>query len=163
MRSINAPWAVSQDRPTTPEGILRNYLQKHPLYLPSQVVYYNQNGGGKQNIFINWQSGKYRLGPDPQKLYGRLNYFDAQISPAEKIFFLLHIEIESENRGKGWGLMLYQILEEIAQEFDCSEIKMTASGWTNTGEKRADYLVRKLGYEIINPNNGINEVRKEFK
>lgn len=183
MRSIKAPWEVSQDRPDTEEGVIRRLLEKHPLYRPEQNIFYREQISSpyredvevpllvetgflncdpkdypvKKHIFIHWSKNHND------------HYFDAQISPCGhplapvKTFFVLNVEIEPENRGKGWGLMLYQILEQIAQEFGCNNIQMTASGWTNTGEKRSDYLSRKLGYKILNSRSSVHEVQKDIQ
>lgn len=74
-------------------------------------------------------------------------HFDVNI--IDDLFYLLSIQITKENRGKGLGLKLYNILEKIAKELNCNKIVQTPSGWTKTGESRESYLMRK-GWTLEN-------------
>jgi GNAT superfamily N-acetyltransferase len=59
------------------------------------------------------------------------------------ICYLLDIKLQEKHRGQGYGDALYKILEEVARELGCSQIRQTPSGWTRTGETRKDYLMRR--------------------
>jgi len=82
-------------------------------------------------------------------------HFDVNI--IGNTFYLLSIELETKDRGKGHGKSLYKILEDIAKQTGCSKIEMTASGWTKSGVPRAEYMM-SLGYEVIG-----YTAKKEFK
>ena len=71
------------------------------------------------------------------------------------VLYVLSIGVSEENRGKGHGDKLYQILEHIAKDAGCKKVQMTASGRTKTGESRKDYLLRR-GYKELG-----NEVYKD--
>lgn len=137
-RLITEPWEVTQDKPT-PADILRKHLETYPLYNAEQEVYYREDA---DNIYMNWHAD-----PPGTHHMNRTTYFDVQITG--KMFYLLHIQIGAEHRGKGLGFLLYLLLEEIAKELGCHTIEQTPSGWTNTPEKetRMSYVCRKLGYK----------------
>lgn len=82
--------------------------------------------------------------------------FDLNI--IDDILFVLFIQVVKNKRGRGYGRLLYRLVEWIGIRFECKEVRMTPSGWTSSGETRASYLER-LGYELC-PNG---EVRKELK
>jgi len=72
--------------------------------------------------------------------------FDIQISG--NICYNLFTEIAKEFRGKGFGKKLYRVVENIARGSGCDRVRMTASGWTPSGESREKYMLR-LGYHKI--------------
>lgn len=133
-RSIREPWGVSQDE-LTPEEIVRKHLANYPLYKPDQPVFSKED---KNNIYLNWCD-------DPLRQMDRTTCFDAQV--IDKTFYLLHIEVNKQYRGKGYGLLLYLLLEEIAKDLGCHTIEQTPSGCTPGKETRMKYVCRKLGYE----------------
>ena len=59
------------------------------------------------------------------------------------IFYLLYVEIEPTERGKGYGDQLYTLLEQVASDLGCREFRQTPSGTTRGGETRRDYLLRR--------------------
>lgn len=59
------------------------------------------------------------------------------------VFYLLHIEVQREDRGKGYGNRLYEMLTDIAKNLGCRRIEQTPSGRTWRGETRASYLERR--------------------
>ena len=78
----------------------------------------------------------------------------------ENICYLAEINLAKALRGKGIGEAMYKSVEGIAKEMGCRRIVQTASGQTNTGERRGDYLKRKLGYVEISPGAELMEVEK---
>lgn len=67
----------------------------------------------------------------------------ADVNILDGVFYLLHIELRSEDRGRGVGEELYQLFEFAARCLKCRRIEQTPSGWTKTGETRASYLERR--------------------
>lgn len=139
MRSLKEPFSVSQDEPTPLEKV-RKHLETYPLYEASQEIFIKEDD---KNIFINWQTARF---VDDNWHINRGSHFDVQITG--KTMYILHIEVAPEFRGRGFGFLLYLLLEEIAKEFGCHIMEMTPSGWTTTPEKetRMNYVVRKLHY-----------------
>lgn len=68
-------------------------------------------------------------------------YLDINI--LKDVFYLLHIELRKEDRGKGYGGKLYEMLTEVAHQLGCRRIEQTPSGWTPSGDTRASYLQRR--------------------
>ena len=120
-----------------PTEIIRQRLSASPLYKADQIVFFKQDDG---NSYMHWQT---RLVPGNP--YRRGSYFDAQITNG--MFYLLHIQIEEYVRGSGLGFQLYNIIEQLARDFNCHTLEMTPSGWTATKETRMSYVCRKLKYE----------------
>ena len=131
-RSILEPWEISQDRLGMLDRI-KNHLSQHPIYNEGHHLHCLERDG---NVYIGYQTGTSN--------WDRGNYFDVQITG--DTFYLLHIELEEANRGKNHGLLLYQILEQLAKDLGCKRLEMTPSGTTIHGELRQDYLTRKLQY-----------------
>lgn len=69
------------------------------------------------------------------------NYWHANIEA--KVFYLLKIEIEERHRRVGLGSELYGIIEQIAWDVGCEEIRQFPSGWTPRGDTRLSYLMRR--------------------
>lgn len=59
------------------------------------------------------------------------------------VFYLLTIQLPILIRGRGFGGQLYRIIESIAFDLGCREIRQTPSGETMTGESRLNYLLRR--------------------
>jgi GNAT superfamily N-acetyltransferase len=59
------------------------------------------------------------------------------------VFYLLEIWIPQRRRHKGHGQALYEIMERIAADLACRQIRQTPSGWTARGEDRVLYLERR--------------------
>jgi len=121
--------------------ITLKHLRKHPLFKPEHRVLTREISGG-------WWIGYRTTGSNhPQET----THFDVNI--LKDTFFVLHIAVEKEERGKGHGDALYKVLEEIARETKCKKVQMTASGQTPSGESRQDYLLRrgykKFGIEVV--------------
>ena len=72
---------------------------------------------------------------------GHTTHFDLNITNG--VCYLLDIELEKIDRGQGHGAVLYLIIEAIAVELGCREIRQTPSGRTRRGETREEYLVRR--------------------
>lgn len=117
-------------------------LENFPLYFkePDASLHISENKG---NIYIGYLCGKRHTKEDAEKA----TYFNVQIT--DKTFYILSIGIDEACRGVGLGFKLYQILEEIAQDFECDRIEMTPSGTCEGGETRESYVCRKLGYKPI--------------
>lgn len=58
---------------------------------------------------------------------------------------------------RGLGSQLYCVHEEIAEKLGCEAVVMHTSGWTDRGDTRLDYMLRR-GYEQY----GRIEVIKRF-
>lgn len=120
--------------------VVRNHMSSWPLYEDTHQVLSRTIG---ERIWLGYIADVAR--------------WDVNI--IEGIFFLLDIKIIPEQRGKGYGEKLYAILEQIARDLGCSQIRQTPSGWTKTGETRQDYLLRR-GWqcdagEVYKVTNGI--------
>jgi GNAT superfamily N-acetyltransferase len=119
--------------------IVQNHLSNFSLYKLEHHVHCLE----KDNVFyIGYQSDK------SGNLFDRrtTTHFDVQVQ--DGVFYILSIQLEEKFRGKGLGFQLYSILEQMAKNFGCHTIEMTPSGWTQTKETRADYVCRKLGYQM---------------
>lgn len=125
------------------EATMLELMQSWPLYDPSYSLF-----------AIGLESGDWSLGycsPRPRMPWG--TYWDANI--IKGVFYLLHIQIAKKHRGNGYGNALYQILESIAWDLRCPQIRQHPSGNTSTGESRRDYLLRRgwigAGVEVYKP------------
>jgi GNAT superfamily N-acetyltransferase len=112
------------------EKVFADHLVKHPLYESGHI-----------NVFCisdNTWSINYRISNIPQ----RKSEMCFSVNIIKGIFYILHINLPQDQRGKGLGKTLYEILAEIARECGCSQIRQTPSGWTHTQETRESYLLR---------------------
>lgn len=87
---------------------------------------------------------QYGTGPD------RWHGTDFALNIIGDICYLLSIRIDEEHRGKGLGRQLYGVVENIARDLGCREVRMMPSGMTGTKESRRDY-VKRLGYQDREP------------
>lgn len=81
-----------------------------------------------------------------EERHGDYSYAQWKVNIIGDVFYLLTISIPQRRRGKGHGATLYKVLEQIAAELGCREIRQTPSGWAPTGEDRRSYLNRR-GWE----------------
>lgn len=116
-------------------ALMRQRFYTFPLSQVSDIVLYIERDG---NHHITWQTGA--------SVFSRGNHVDIHISG--KKLYLCSIELLPWHRGQGLGYKLYKLVETIARDFGCTEVEQTASGTTHTGESRAEYLRRKLGYTL---------------
>lgn len=75
--------------------------------------------------------------------HGDDSYAQWNINLIGDVFYVLSLSIPPRRRGKGHGDSLYRVLEQIAKEFGCREIRQTPSGWTPRGDTRRQYLNRR--------------------
>lgn len=80
----------------------------------------------------------------PEHIPFRSTYFDLNIKG--DICYLLHIEVEASERGKGHGNQLYRLIEDIARMCGCTMLEQTPSGGP-PHEPRSAYLERR-GYTL---------------
>lgn len=59
------------------------------------------------------------------------------------VLYLLTIQVAEHFRGRGYGDRLYDIVEDLAVDLGCREVRQTPSGWTTTKETRRSYLNRR--------------------
>ena len=121
----------SSRKPTDSLAISRGHLSAWPLYCDEHEVLMRPLDHG------HWLA--YRTKPANHP-FGT-THWDANV--IDTVFYLLHIELLSANRGKGYGNQLYEIIERIAADIGCTEIRQTPSGWTPRGESRMNYLCRR--------------------
>lgn len=120
-------------KPTTTRIVeaMRRRMTEWPLFDPARSLYALEIGGGDIALGYNnsqtWRSDR--------------TYWDANIIKGR--FYLLHIGVEYGQRGKGHGDALYRMLEGMAGELGCTQIRQHPSGKTATGESRRDYLIRR--------------------
>jgi hypothetical protein len=75
--------------------------------------------------------------------------FDLNYYEDIRTLYLLHLQIDASQRGRGHGSQIYEIICNIAKELDCLIVEQTPSGWTPSGDTRANYLIRR-GWTIVN-------------
>jgi len=123
------------------KALFESRLSKHSFFNPSILNVVEMKNG--------WAIDYHTNIPDRKKEY----VFGVNI--IGDIFYLLDISLPEDQRGKGLGEKLYKMMEEIATEHGCKQIRQTPSGWTNSGEKRESYLLRrgwlKDGGEVYKP------------
>ena len=113
------------------------HLSTHALHEPDhKVLVHNLGQKGKES---NKWAISYRT--TDQILPNKETYFHVNI--LNGIFYLLHINVIEQHRGQGHGAAFYQLLEQIAKDCECHEIRQTPSGWTWTNETRESYLLRR--------------------
>lgn len=112
--------------------IVEDCLKSFPLYDQKHKVGFIKNWIGYRTTDANRPEGT--------------THFDLNL--CGDTLYLLSIEIEKQNRGKGNGESLYKVIEEIGKRLGCTSLNQTPSGWTQSGDTRANYLKRR-GYEII--------------
>ena len=110
--------------------IFTKRLQSHPLYKPDLLRLFHLSDD-------TW-SIDYRLSNIPN----RETEMCFSVNIIKGIFYLLQINLPKDQRGKGHGKMLYDMLTEIARDCGCDQIRQTPSGWTHTKEPRESYLLR---------------------
>ncbi len=101
------------------------------LYDQEFRIYTFRIGRGLRDISLGYGTPRYQ----------DATYWDANVIGSK--FYLLHIQIVREYRGKGHGAALYEIIERIAAELGCREVRQHPSGTTSAGETRRSYLERR--------------------
>lgn len=132
------------------EIVVRLLLSEHPLYAPWQHVHVIKNDG---KVFVGWKTTFEVIGQKPvgeRTGIAVINHDELtklHVEIGGDTCYGLTLQLAKRFRGAGWGLKLYEITEDIGRHFKCKWMQRTPSGLTHTGEHRADYLRRKLGYD----------------
>lgn len=103
------------------------------------------------SIYVTWHARDYGRTPSQG------SHLDLQL--IGETCYVLGVGLAPEYRGLGQGAQLYLAAEAIAKRAGCRRICMTPSGWTVRGETRADYVVRKLGYRLVD-GEAVKELRE---
>jgi len=112
-------------------------LRKFPLFNESHFVQVSRDEDDV--LFIGYRTNE-------RSPFGK-THFDLQTDG--EICYLVDVELEKSERGKGLGKKLYEVTEEIARNIGCSKMRQYPSGTTFNGKTRKDYVQRKLGYKEI--------------
>ncbi len=91
-----------------------------------------------QNICIGYRTIAEKIG----KPRGT-THFDIQL--IDDICYILYIELDRKERGRGIGWSLYNAIHCFAKEIGSKKVRQTPSGWTQNNKTRTDYLLGK-GY-----------------
>ena len=133
-------------RRTKDERRVREIARRHPLYEDKHYVRVLRDNKDKDHIFITWMSTESRI--EEQVVHLDLEIEELSIHREgqlvfEKTIILNGIGVDRDERGKGYGVMLYNMVEEIGRLFGCVRYEQTPSGWTHTGETRESWLLRR--------------------
>jgi len=115
--------------------IVADKLKEFPLFKDDDVI--------SVDLSLNFEMHIEYIKKKERNIAGA-TYFDICIN--ENVCYLNKIELESEERGKGFGRRLYNIIEDIGKNLWCDRIIMTPSGITFKGEGRRDWVIRNLNY-----------------
>lgn len=66
-----------------------------------------------------------------------------------RVLFILTIMLETPLRHQGLGTDLYAATAEIGTQLGCKWVQQTPSGWTDRGDTRMNYMLRR-GWERYN-------------
>jgi len=120
---------------------MRELLLQWPLYEPDDHVQVTRLTGED-----NWSlgycgkfdgqafTGGMRIAKEPPNLL--------EINLKGGVLYLLFIQLAREHRHKGYGDLLYKVVERMAVETGCDEVRQFPSGGTET-TTREEYLVRR--------------------
>jgi len=125
------------------ELMRKNLRDRFPLFDESHSVEARSLGGGK--TWVGYSVGDFTP-------TGRMGtHFDLNIDG--DICYLLFIQLEKVERGKGLGWALYEAVHGFARDFGCKCVRETPSGGFNTDGRivkpRREYLLER-GYVPIN-------------
>ena len=128
-----------QEDPATRE-MVREVVSGFSLYNPDHGVnVYISDTFSPGSRMIQYRTKK-------QNIPWWTTHFELQVD--NDSCYLLEIEVEEGQRGKGIGKELYGIVENVARKCGCRRVVMTASGNTVTGKTRKEYA-EGLGYREI--------------
>jgi len=116
--------------------LVRKNLGRFPLYSEEHKVSAKQH---KNGVSISYRT-------TPANIPFKTTHFDMQI--INTTCYVLQVEIIKEMRNRGYGELLYRILEDIARGCDCDRVHLTPSGQTSSGKTQLEYM-KSLGYEEI--------------
>lgn len=114
-------------------GVMRQW----PLYTHEGEVTAFHCGNDQWAIKYNWHRKMREWSAGDAYTGFSLNYFTDR-----RVLYLLSIHLHEKVRGQGHGRQLYDSVIEIGRQIGAREVRQTPSGWTYTGERRRDYLVR---------------------
>lgn len=99
----------------------------------------------KINIHVNGQNDisiGYRTAERISEMKDS-THFDIQVIGHS--CYILHIELDKQERGRGIGWSLYDAIHCFARNIGSKRIIQNPSGWTPKGETRREYLLKR-GY-----------------
>ena len=110
---------------------MREILTRIPTYHPSHLCYAKRHQGG---ISVAYRTDEI--------LPTRSTHFDFQING--DIAYVLYIQRDTKDRGKGIGRKMYEAIEQLLRERGCKIVELTPSGsgkkgiWESLGFKPAE-------------------------
>ena len=114
------------------ESCARKHLREgFPLYREGHVV--RAHMGERPSVAYRTVS----------EIHHETTCFDIQF--IEHICYILHINIEPKERGKGNGRKFYSAIENTARDYGSDRIRLTASGDMPDGRTKTEYM-ESLGY-----------------
>ncbi len=121
------------------EDILRASLRHVPVYHDEHSVLVKRL---QENICISYRTTKNN---SVLETIGT-THFSLQIT--NDVCYILYIELAQNERGKGYGRMLYNAIEDFARDCHCAKVRLTPSGTTVHGKSRLEYML-SLGYQSV--------------
>jgi len=112
----------------------RHLRQEFPLYREEHVV--RAHMGEEPTIAYRTTS----------EIHYETTCFDIEF--IGDICYILHIEIEPKERGKGNGRKFYSAVENIARDYGSGRIRTTASGTMPDGRSKTEYM-ESMGYSRV--------------
>ena len=113
------------------ESAMRRRMRRWKLFNPRGPLF-----------AIRLENGDWSLGYASRRgVHPKDTHWDANI--IKGVFYLLRIQVAPMYRGRGDGAKLYELIEQLACDLGCTQIRQHPSGWTPTGETRKSYLERR--------------------
>jgi len=116
-------------------SLFRECLERRfPRFEESNLTESSLFPGGK--IWVGYTTTDFKGGEDTTRI---------DLNVEGDVCYLVDIQLETGERGKGLGKALYQSVEEFATILGCNSVVMTPSGRTITGKSRKEYCLQ-MGY-----------------
>lgn len=118
-------------------NIVETNIKKFALYDATHnidIKYIGQN---------RWWIGYSSTNDNRSRMGDSGTSFDLNYYEDIRTLYILYLQIDASQRGKGHGSQLYEIICNIAKELDCLVVEQTPSGWTPSGDTRVNYLIRR--------------------
>lgn len=124
-------------------GIIRTNLKAHGLDIPG-TVYFDDNLDHLSNFYLEDKSERYYLiALKDNKVAGGVGL--ASVEFIEDCAELQKLYLDDANKGKGYGYILIDMIEEKARELGYKKMYLE----THTNLSAAIHIYEKCGYEEI--------------
>lgn len=111
-------------------------LAKWPLFIPAHEVTVHVTEPGRPRVAFGYLSDL------AARIYSDEGLVLLDLELDRDTLYGLSVWLKPQHRGQGLGQQLYEVWERLGRRLGCRRIVGYPSGWTSTGETRADYMLR---------------------